>query len=117
MKIHKFISFTLIYLLAAFANDISGQVSNQKKSTLIYKFDIKEEIAPPVWHKTRKAFTEARSLKADIILIHMNTYGGMLESADSIRTAVLQSKIPVWVFIDNNAASAGALISIACDSI
>mgnify|MGYP001189079855 FL=1 len=117
MKIHKFISFTLIYLLAAFANDISGQVSNQKKSTLIYKFDIKEEIAPPVWHKTRKAFTEARSLKADIILIHMNTYGGMLESADSIRTTILQSPIPVWVFIDNNAASAGALISIACDSI
>ncbi|MBE0641051.1 MAG: nodulation protein NfeD, partial [Bacteroidales bacterium] len=27
------------------------------------------------------------------------------------------SDIPFWVFIDNNAASAGALISIACDSI
>jgi membrane-bound serine protease (ClpP class) len=54
---------------------------------------------------------------ADLIMIHMNTYGGMLESADSIRTIILESKIPVWVFIDNNAASAGALISIACDSI
>jgi membrane-bound serine protease (ClpP class) len=47
----------------------------------------------------------------------MNTYGGLLDMADSIRTAILNCKIPVWVFIDNNAASAGALISIACDSI
>jgi membrane-bound serine protease (ClpP class) len=29
----------------------------------------------------------------------------------------LNSRIPVWVFIDDNAASAGALIAIACDSI
>jgi membrane-bound serine protease (ClpP class) len=47
----------------------------------------------------------------------MNTYGGMVDAADSIRTKILNSKIPVYVFIDNNAASAGALISIACDSI
>ncbi|MBK7149718.1 MAG: hypothetical protein IPH78_13100 [Bacteroidetes bacterium] len=34
-----------------------------------------------------------------------------------IRTALLKTKIPTLVFIRNNAASAGALISIACDSI
>jgi len=47
----------------------------------------------------------------------MNTYGGLVDAADSIRTVILNSKTPVFVFIDNNAASAGALISIACDSI
>lgn len=97
---------------------LSAQDSESPKKTgLIYKFNIKDEIAPPVWHNTKKALREAREMKADIIIIHMNTYGGMVETADSIRTAILQSKIPVWVFIDNNAASAGALISIACDSI
>ncbi len=104
--------FTLI--LAAVACQI---VFGQDTTQIIYKFDIKEEIAPPVWHKTKKAFKEARDNKADLILIHMNTYGGMLDAADSIRTAILNTEIPVWVFIDNNAASAGALISIACDSI
>jgi len=54
---------------------------------------------------------------ADIIIIHMNTYGGLVDMADSIRTKILNSNIPVYVFIDDNAASAGALISIACDSI
>ena len=92
-------------------------MAQDAETGLIYKFSIKEEIAPPVWHKTKKAFAEAADMDADIILIHMNTYGGMVETADSIRTTILQSKIPVWVFIDNNAASAGALISIACDSI
>ena len=47
----------------------------------------------------------------------MNTYGGEVLYADSIRTAILNAQIPVYVFINNNAASAGALISIACDKI
>lgn len=93
------------------------QDTTDKKSGIIYQFEIREEIAPPVWHRTKKALKEAKAMNASIILIHMNTYGGMVETADSIRTAILKSSIPVWVYIDNNAASAGALISIACDSI
>lgn len=115
MKTSVLLSLLSIVLLSSGLSFGQSKPGNREK--LIYKFDIKEEIAPPVWHHTRKALQEAADLKADVILIHMNTYGGMLESADSIRTAILQSDIPVWVFIDNNAASAGALISIACDSI
>lgn len=102
---------------AAYQPNKSSTAIQDDKIDLIYQFDIMEEIAPPVWRTTRKALDQALALKADIIIIHLNTYGGMLESADSIRTALLQTPIPVWVFIDNNAASAGALISIACDSI
>ena len=89
--------------------------NNDKK--LVYKLNIKEEIAPAIWRQTQQAFEAADTLGADVFLIHMNTYGGTVLDADSIRTKILQSSIPVYVFIDNNAASAGALISIACDSI
>ena len=88
---------------------------NNKK--LVYKLNIKEQIAPAIWRQTQQAFEAADTLGADVFLIHMNTYGGTVLDADSIRTKILQSPIPVYVFIDNNAASAGALISIACDSI
>lgn len=88
-----------------------------KKEKLVYKLNIKEEITKATWRQTQQAFDAADSLGADIFLIHMNTYGGLVLDADSIRTKILQSPIPVYVFIDNNAASAGALISIACDSI
>lgn len=83
----------------------------------VYVFDMKEMIAPPVWRTTKMAIERAHEENADIILIHMNTYGGMLDAADSIRTLILDTDIPIYVFIDKNAASAGALISIACDSI
>lgn len=104
----------LLFLLISFSF-CNAQTTPGKK--LIYQYNITEEIAKPAWLKTQKALKEAKEMKADYILIHMNTYGGLLETADSIRTAILNAPIPVWVFIDNNAASAGALISIACDSI
>lgn len=102
----------LVFMLIA-----SLHVSGQDSTLLIYKFDIKEEIAKPVQRKTHEALEEAKKMDADLIIIHMNTYGGLLDAADSIRTAILKSEIPIYVFIDNNAASAGALIAIACDSI
>lgn len=60
---------------------------------------------------------EASVNEADAVLLHMNTYGGGVLEADSMRTAILNYHLPIYVFIDNNAASAGALVSIACDSI
>lgn len=92
-------------------------VAGENQKPLVYKVDIKDEIGPEVWRLVRKSFDEAGKVKADYILIHMNTYGGMVVYADSLRSLILNSEKPVWVFIDNNAASAGALISIACDKI
>lgn len=113
MRIVSMVLFMFLLSSIAFAN------INSVDSTVVrvYQLDIKEEIAPPVWHLTQMAFKEAHEQDFDIVLIHMNTYGGMVDAADSIRTAILHSDIPVYVLIDNNAASAGALISIACDSI
>ncbi len=88
-----------------------------EKKTVIYTFEIRENIAAPVWRTTQQALEEAEEMGADLVLIDMNTYGGEVSAADSIRTRILNSKIPVYCFINDNAASAGALISIACDSI
>lgn len=85
--------------------------------TKVLQFDLKDEINPAAWRATRKAFDLAKQTKAEVILINMNTYGGQLDYADSIRTKILNSNIKTIVFIDNNAASAGALIATACDKI
>ena len=102
----------LILLFVSFLGN--AQNENEK---LVYKLNIKKEITKAAWRQVQQSFEAADSLGADVFLIHMNTYGGTVLDADSIRTKILQSPIPVYVFIDNNAASAGALISIACDSI
>ena len=83
----------------------------------IYTFDIQDNIAAPTWRITQEAFEEAIALNADVVILHLNTYGGEVSAADSIRTKLLNAPMPVHVYIDDNAASAGALIAIACDSI
>jgi len=104
--------FLLPVLLGCF---LAGQGRAEEK--VVYKLNIKQEITRATWRQTQQAFEAADSLGAGLFLIHLNTYGGTVLDADSIRTGILQSRIPVVVFIDNNAASAGALISLACDSI
>lgn len=116
MKRYLFLIPALAFLIPLFAGNTVRKPLPEKVKT-IYVLSIKEEIAPPVRRKVQKGFEAAGKSGAELIIIHMNTYGGMLDAADSIRTIILTSEIPVWVFIDNNAASAGALISIACDSI
>jgi membrane-bound serine protease (ClpP class) len=106
-----------LFASARLANDALNTNTTEHKKGLVYIFEIRQEIGKPVWRITQKAFEEAIALKADYILIHINTYGGRVDIADSIRTKILNSLIPVLVFIDNQAISAGALISIAADSI
>lgn len=117
MKTSKVISVLSIFLFLFSSSGIFADSIVNNQITKVYRFNIDEMIAPPVWRTTRLAIENANMYNADLILIHMNTYGGMLDAADSIRTKILDSQIPIYVFIDKNAASAGALISIACDSI
>jgi len=88
-----------------------------RPQTIIFSIDLKKEIGSTTWIYIQKGFEQAKEYNANAILIHMNTYGGEVLYADSIRTKILNSKLPVYVFVDNNAASAGALIAIACDKI
>jgi len=106
----------LITAVIIFLTVVAYSIPDSTK-TLVYTFNIDEMIAPPVWRTTKLAIENAQENDADLIIISMNTYGGMLDAADSIRTKIIDSQIPIFVFIDKNAASAGALISIACDSI
>ncbi|OFY52442.1 MAG: serine protease [Bacteroidetes bacterium GWF2_49_14] len=83
----------------------------------IFLFEMDRQVDKGLWRITKDAFEASREWKADLVIIRMNTYGGLVDMADSIRTKILYYPKPVWVFIDNNAASAGSLISLACDSI
>lgn len=88
-----------------------------EKKMLVYVFELNQGIDPAAWRIVKKAVEEAEAMHADYIIMRLNTYGGMVDFADSIRTKLLNAKPITIVFIDHNAASAGALISIACDSI
>ena len=96
---------------------VSFAAFSQTTIDKIYTFKIDKDIDPAMNRRVKIAFDEAKAEKAGLILIEMDTYGGVVTDADEIRTTILESEIPVYVFINKDAASAGALISIACDSI
>jgi len=105
------------HILTSFVLLLCSIVNVQAQNKIVYRFQIQEEIGPSMSRLTETAIKEAEEMKADYILIDMNTYGGLVLDGDNIRAALLKTKIPTIVFVRNNAASAGALIAIACDSI
>src|SRR5690554_4146329 len=112
MSILAFLVFTVI-TLPSFGQDQADSTGTK----LVYVFDIKGDIDPRMNRRVKLALEEAGQKEADMIVIHMDTYGGAVNDADDIRTMILESTIPTHVFIDKDAASAGALIAIASDSI
>ncbi|MEE4198120.1 MAG: NfeD family protein [Bacteroidales bacterium] len=115
-KITFIVSLVVLAWFNVMATPDTTNVSDTSKN-IVYIFSIDQDIAPPMWRLTQKSFEEALAIHAHYIIIKLNTYGGMVNMADSIRTRILESPIPVYAFITNNAASAGALIAIAADSI
>ena len=88
---------------------------NDEKKILLGKID--DNIDPRTNRYSKLLLDEASKDEYDIVVIEMDTYGGAVNDADDIRTRILDFEKPIYVWINKDAASAGALISIACDSI
>lgn len=90
---------------------------SKEDETKIYYLKLHAEIDKAASRLIKKGIDEAEKQKANILVLDLNTFGGLLDAADDIRRHLLSTKLKTVVWINNNAASAGALISIACDSI
>ena len=108
----------LVLLISFFFLPIFAEEGNQTdSSSAFYVINIDSDINTTSRIILRKGLDEANQSDAKAVILHLNTYGGAVVDADSMRSAILYNPLPVYVFIDNNAASAGALISIACEKI
>ena len=98
----------VLYVTEAFCND---------SLTVIYRIRLDQDIDRSSQRLVTVGLEKAEKASADYVLLDLDTYGGAVDAADSIRSAILGYEKPVVAFINMQAASAGALISIACDSI
>lgn len=85
--------------------------------SVVYRIRLDQDIDKAAERIVVKGLEKADDAGADYVLLDLDTYGGAVDAADSIRTAILRYEKPVIAYINMQAASAGALISIACDSI
>ena len=98
----------LLLSVCAFCND---------SLTVFYRIRLDQDIDPSSQRLVTTGLEKAREARADYVILDLDTYGGAVNAADSIRSAILRYEKPVVAFVNMQAASAGALISIACDSI
>jgi len=97
---------------------LSVLASAQDSTTVqILHMKVLDNIDPRTNRYTELALQEAKELDVDFVILELDTYGGALNDADEIRTRILNFDRPIYAFINKDAASAGALTSIACDSI
>jgi membrane-bound serine protease (ClpP class) len=89
----------------------------QNDEQTVYIIPIDGEITPAMASFLEKQLDEANSKMADGVIIDIKTLGGRVDSAIKMRDAIIDSTTPVVVYIGNRAISAGALISIASETI
>ena len=78
---------------------------------------VKEVIDGGLAAFVERAINESEENGKEGIIFHIDTPGGRIDSAVYIKDTILRAKITTIAFVDKNAISAGALISIACDSV
>ncbi len=83
----------------------------------VVRLDIHKTIDLGLSPFVSRVLEEAEEDGAALVLLHMDTPGGRLDAAQSIKDALLKSKVPTATFIDTHALSAGALIAYATDFI
>lgn len=108
MKYFLSIITLLLHSAAVLAND---------STVVFYRIRLDQDIDQSAQRLVVLGLEKADEAGADYVLLDLNTYGGAVDAADSIRTAILRYEKPVVAYVNMQAASAGALISIACDSI
>ena len=104
----------IVFLIMVFAS--VGLYANDTLK-VVYRIRLSQDIDPAARRLVTLGLEKASEAGADYVLLDLNTYGGAVDAADSIRSAILRYDKPVVAFVNMQAASAGALISIACDSI
>ena len=106
-RIISFVIMLLVFLPAYAADSLN----------LFYRIRLDQDIDQAAQRLVVLGLEKAAKADADYVLLDLDTYGGAVDAADSIRSAILRYDRPVIAFVNMQAASAGALISIACDSI
>jgi len=107
VKVKKFLVICLLFfVLSAFSY------------SSIFKITIDTAIHPVTSEYIQNAIDRAEKENAKLIIIALNTPGGLDSSMREIMERILNSKVPVAAYVSpsgSRAASAGFFISIACD--
>jgi membrane-bound serine protease (ClpP class) len=113
-------TFLSLSLLALSLFSVSWSLYAQPASTqknVVYVVPVKGVIDLGLAPFIQRVLNEAQKNQAAAVILDINTFGGRVDAAVQIRDALLNSPVRTIAFIDKRAISAGALISLAAQTI
>ncbi len=99
--------------LFIFVSSGTGTADNQTVAVI----EITGTIDPGTRSYVGHAFEEAGAMGAEAVVLELDTPGGFINSAESIRRIMDEYDLPVYAFVRPNAISAGAYLALAADEI
>ena len=95
---------------------MTGGLSAQDAAR-VYVIDIRNEIGSGRGTYISDGIQTAEAAGADAIVFDVDTPGGRVDSAVNIIRSIQDTQVPTIAFVNRQAISAGAMISIACNQI
>jgi membrane-bound serine protease (ClpP class) len=95
----------------------AGAQSNGRRP-LVYQLDVEGTINPALADYIAKGLAKADEANADAVVIRMDTPGGVLTTTKTIIKDIINSPMPVAVYVapgGSSATSAGAIITLCAD--
>ncbi|HMP77343.1 MAG TPA: NfeD family protein [Kiritimatiellia bacterium] len=83
----------------------------------VYVIPVKGMIEPALLYVMRRGVLEAEREGAAAVILKMDTPGGRLDAATDIVRLMQSVRVPTYTFVEKNAISAGAIISLSTKQI
>ena len=104
------IGYLLLWVVAALAMIGAGSAAPPAEVDVLR---VEGAIVPAVASYIDRGLDEAESRGAAAVVIELNTPGGLLSTTENIVDRILDAKVPVVVYVDRWAGSAGTFITLA----
>ncbi|MGB8436062.1 MAG: NfeD family protein [Burkholderiales bacterium] len=92
-------------------------LAQEKPRPIVYVAPIDGVIDLGLAPFVQRVLDEAAEAGAAAVVLEINTFGGRVDAAVQIRDALLNARVPTVAYVNRRAISAGALISLAAETI
>ena len=106
--------FSGVLILLAILPWLAAVSSN---GAVVYIINIRSEIGNGLRVYIDNGIKRASEAEADAIIFDVNTPGGAVPATQDIIDAIQRTEIPTIAYVNTDAISAGAMISLSCDQI
>jgi membrane-bound serine protease (ClpP class) len=113
-----FIPYIILCVILALPQGLKSQPGDENDSKKVLVISVDGTINPSSAEYINSGIKSAGEQNAECLVINLNTPGGLLKSTRIIVTDILNSEIPVVVFVypgGSQAASAGVFITLAAN--